>query len=159
MFDCLSKTKKKNALSNLILFQVALSNHCGTVPLYFDPLSPAKGGIHPIRKGKFNHELEYKGITNSIMVEVTTLDALTNLQMPPDIIKIDAEGEELAILQGGKNLLEKYRPFIFFECSKNPHQVKDLLTSYGYQIKDLKFSFINKLQFFNLAIHYAKLIS
>lgn len=47
-------------------------------------------------------------------VEVSTLDAeLSGLR--PDVIKIDVEGAELAVLKGGQELLAKVRPVIVFE--------------------------------------------
>lgn len=60
-----------------------------------------------------------------------------------DIIKIDTEGAELSILQGGEQTIKDFRPHIICECyGKNTHQfgyepqeIIDLLTSWGYSHK------------------------
>ena len=38
--------------------------------------------------------------------------------IPVDFIKIDTEGWEYFILQGGEKTIQKYKPFIQMECSK-----------------------------------------
>lgn len=152
VFECLLQTKEKNALSNLILHQVALSNECGTATLQFDPLSPAKGGLHPIREGKFNHELEYNGLTDSVSVKSTTLDAFISSPPFPDIMKIDAEGEEFEILSGGKTFFKTCRPILFFECTKNSAEVKKLLSTHHYRLVDCHFNSLDLILPFNIAI-------
>ena len=51
-----------------------------------------------------------------ISVPQTTLDAFTQRDgRRPDLIKIDTEGNEAAILQGARNTLGTYRPWVIFE--------------------------------------------
>lgn len=54
-----------------------------------------------------------------IKVDIMTLDdAVKNYSLPlPDVIKIDVEGHESNVLQGGLKTLEAARPNIIFECS------------------------------------------
>jgi FkbM family methyltransferase len=53
-----------------------------------------------------------------IKVAVTTLDDYVRQgAAPPDIIKIDTEGNELKVLQGALMILEIARPFIIFESN------------------------------------------
>jgi FkbM family methyltransferase len=50
-------------------------------------------------------------------VEVTTLDAFFAEQpRGPDFLKIDVEGHELAVLLGGREVLETHRPTLLVEC-------------------------------------------
>lgn len=76
-----------------------------------------------------------------ITVRVSTLDA----QLPdvhPQTIKIDVEGAELAVLEGGRGLLARARPFVIFEHVAQaaapyggaPDAVWDLLSDLGYEI-------------------------
>jgi FkbM family methyltransferase len=54
-----------------------------------------------------------------------------------DAIKIDTEGSELAVIHGASALLQKRIPdLLFIECDDhaNEQPIKDLLTSYGYEV-------------------------
>lgn len=160
VFLCLKKTKEYNQIELLHVFDYALSDRSGIAQLTFDPLSPAKGGLHPIRHGKYNHELEYDGISATVDVKIDTLDSIIlKCEIPPDIIKIDAEGEELSILKGAKTICERYQPILFFECSKNKEEIHSLLLSYGYAFKNINLEETDVLGDFNLAfpknsLHY-----
>src|SRR5271155_4778576 len=49
-----------------------------------------------------------------IEVEVSTLDAEA-AELTPSVIKIDVEGAELGVLEGGRSLLARARPIVIFE--------------------------------------------
>lgn len=76
----------------------------------------------------------------TISIDVITID---DLAMKPDIIKIDTEGAELMVLQGGVETITKHHPIIYCEYSDEnttqygyaPHQIVDLLKSWGYKIE------------------------
>ena len=56
-------------------------------------------------------------------------------------IKIDTEGHEFEVMQGGENSIKKYKPDIIFEINKNSfNKCLDLLISSGYEY----FYFINE---------------
>lgn len=56
-------------------------------------------------------------------ITIRALDEL-DLQRPVKLIKIDVEGMELAVLQGGRGLIAQDRPLIYVECmSVNEFQV------------------------------------
>ena len=69
-------------------------------------------------------------------VEVTTLDTIADKQgRPPDVLKIDAEGSEVAILSGARGLLESSPPVILCEFH-SPELATlggELLREYGYR--------------------------
>jgi hypothetical protein len=71
-------------------------------------------GSHPIR---FNDVLPVK-------INVDTLDNIFyDNNIPVHFIKIDTEGWEYFILQGGENTIKKYKPFIQIEwCEPNMAQ-------------------------------------
>jgi FkbM family methyltransferase len=48
-------------------------------------------------------------------IEVVTLDSL-DFDTAVRAIKIDVEGMELAVIQGGRELINRYRPFLYVEC-------------------------------------------
>jgi FkbM family methyltransferase len=62
----------------------------------------------------------------SVVVESMTLDSL---QMSPDVIKIDVQGAENLVLEGGISTLERSRPFVIME---NPTEyIVDILGEMG----------------------------
>lgn len=52
-------------------------------------------------------------------IELRKLDSLVDSEslLPPDLIKIDVEGSELAALIGAKQTLKQHQPVVFFEYS------------------------------------------
>ncbi len=55
-----------------------------------------------------------RGDPEFITVEVSTLDSELEASVP-DVVKIDVEGAELAVLQGGRSILSRWRPLVIFE--------------------------------------------
>jgi FkbM family methyltransferase len=76
-----------------------------------------------------------------IDVEVSTLDAEI-AEVNPNVIKIDVEGAESAVLEGGRAVLARARPIVIFEHVPDaaalygdvPEAPWDLLTDLGYRI-------------------------
>jgi len=67
-------------------------------------------------------------------VNATTLDAYATAHNAwPQVIKIDAEGAENAVLRGGHKTLQTAR-VIMLEVSRNHQQVFDLLTDAGFAL-------------------------
>ncbi len=97
--------------------------------------------------GKLSKTGEYK-------VETVKLDdfVTTNNILPPDLIKIDVEGEELNVLMGTKNLLIKFYPVIFLSAHSQElyKNCSNFLISLGYEI-----SGVNKMK--DLIVGYKKI--
>ncbi|MEA2200870.1 MAG: hypothetical protein QOI89_1466 [Solirubrobacteraceae bacterium] len=82
-----------------------------------------------------------QGEPEFITVEVSTLDAEL-AGMTPSVVKIDVEGAELAVLEGGRSLLSATRPLVIFEhvshrgrlYGAEPGAVWDLLAELDYRI-------------------------
>jgi FkbM family methyltransferase len=60
---------------------------------------------------------QYKGeeTISEIEVEARKLDDIIPSDLPITLIKIDVEGGEYDVLQGGKTLLNKWHPYLIFE--------------------------------------------
>ena len=79
-----------------------------------------------------------------LVVPVRTLDSF---QLPPRIgyVKIDAEGEEVAILRGGRETFLKHRPNMCIEINgaalrrtgTSPEELISMLRSYGYNTEPI----------------------
>ena len=77
------------------------------------------------------------GVRNRQPVMTVTLDWLAQRFPVPDIIKIDVEGGERLVLEGGIALLDRTRPHIVCEvASINSSWTTDFLLSLGYSFLD-----------------------
>ena len=71
----------------------------------------------------------------------TTIDVFcSRFELVPEVIKIDVEGAEIAVLKGGQKVIDKFKPKIFL--SVHPRQIK----SNGQSIEEL-ISVIEMLQY------------
>ncbi len=67
-------------------------------------------------------------------VNTTTLDAYaTTHNVWPDLIKIDAEGAELAVLVGAEKVLQHVRS-LMIEVSCNQAEIFDILVDHGFSL-------------------------
>ena len=67
-----------------------------------------------------------------------------------DLIKIDAEGHEIPILKGAKEIIKKFKPLILTEFDlKNKQEIIDLLPEYKFE--DISYDYeLNNLIYPNL---------
>lgn len=64
--------------------------------------------------------------------------ALDDLALPaPDVIKIDVEGSEVAVLQGARRLLTERRPAVIIELHATNREVCELLDAAAYNVENL----------------------
>jgi FkbM family methyltransferase len=84
---------------------------------------------------------DQRGAPEYFEVEVSTLD-LELAGAEPRVVKIDVEGAEVAVLEGGRELLARARPIVIFEHDFGPASLYgvqpgapfDLLDGLGYEI-------------------------
>jgi FkbM family methyltransferase len=82
-----------------------------------------------------------RGDPEYITVEVSTLDVELE-GLSPRVVKIDVEGAEVAVLEGGRSLLATARPLVIFEhvydaaalYGAAPGAPWDVLTELGYEV-------------------------
>jgi FkbM family methyltransferase len=82
-----------------------------------------------------------RGDPELIAVEVSTLDAEVG-DLSPAVVKIDVEGAELAVLEGGRSMLTRAKPLLIFEHVASasalydaaPAAPWDLLAELGYEV-------------------------
>jgi FkbM family methyltransferase len=75
-----------------------------------------------------------------IEVELVAIDDLVREQRikPPDLVKIDVEGAELAVLEGMRETIERYRPAIVCELHDTHREFAELMRSLGYRLINLE---------------------
>ena len=84
-----------------------LNAHIGSIEVMPKAVGAQEGVMHmTTRLGTGNHLIEETdGVADSVAVQVTTLDAWAATHGFPSFIKIDVEGHELEVIQGGADLL------------------------------------------------------
>lgn len=111
-FETLKNTISSQSLDNVTINNIALGEHEGEAQFVFVPEFPEYSGF----KERIYHD---DGIKRTIIkVPVYRLDGITfgsNIKY----IKVDAEGGDLIIMRGAKNIIEKDRPFVTFELGDN----------------------------------------
>ncbi len=111
--------------------QVALAETAGTVEFSADPTA----GAHI--SGARGEEL-----TDTIPVQTVAGDSLVDEELtPPDILKIDAEGVEAAVLRGLGETITEHRPrIIYCEFHEGQREVRALFEAFGYDCERFKAS-------------------
>lgn len=91
---------------------VAIGSKEGSLPLWFPEKDTWFGTTDPATRDR----LLAGSSLDRVEVQQTTLDRfVAGYGRGPQLIKIDTEGNELRVLQGGVNTLGAYRPAVIFE--------------------------------------------
>ena len=132
-FELLNDNITLNNITNVKTFNLAISNTQGISTLN---TSANHNGLHTLGK----NPLRFNDI-NPIDVNTTTLDIVFK-DIPVHYIKIDTEGYEYYILQGGESIIEKYKPVIQMEyniknmkqCSVTEEMIHEFVKKINYKI-------------------------
>ena len=131
----LEKTLGEANLQNLAICKSALSNQSGTVSFFQDTLTSATGCVAGNNKPWIEQYLN--GSANEIRVKTMTLDSVVIEDKTPSLMKIDVEGHEFKVLQGGRNTLTEAKPLLIIESfPPKLHTVLSLLHEIGYSSMD-----------------------
>ena len=117
---------RDNGFSNIEVVEAALSDHEGTAWLSLDD----NAELNALAKAPAGGDTE--------AVRLTTLDDCAARQAWRDIsfVKLDAEGEELAIVRGGRQFFREQSPLVMFELrhGKTPNLgLIEAFAGLGYQ--------------------------
>ena len=131
----LEKTLRKANLQNVEIRKCAMSNQLAEVSFFQDNLTSATGCV--AGKDKPWIEQYLNSSANEIRVKTESLDSVVSKDKTPSLIKIDVEGHEVEVLQGGRNTLSEAKPLLIIE-SFPPKQstVLSLLDELGYRYID-----------------------
>lgn len=115
--------KNTAGLKNVVLHNAAATNVAGDILVQtFDPAQPGNYGEVLI-----NNE-------DGVPAQAVRLD---DVKIPaPNVIKIDAEGSELGVIQGCLKKIKKNLPLICYEAQESPHldKIYSILTDIGYRL-------------------------
>ncbi len=130
----ITKAVKLNNLSNLQVFPIALGDSTGTLEFSEKP--------HSIHGAIAN-----RTCPGTTVVPAYRLDeVVAEYKMrPPDVIKIDVEGFEHAVLTGATKLISRFQPTIVFELSDGTRDF-----GYSLQMYATLFDSVGDYQFFTV---------
>ncbi len=110
--ECFGRLKKNmlmNRLSQVSLYQLAISNDDSTHTLYLKAENAANRAGASLKQGEdFPRKVD---IQTSRVDSIRELGELTRC----DLIKIDTEGHELIVLKQMKDIISRFQPHIIFE--------------------------------------------
>ena len=124
-FRTLAAGVKRYHKSNVRVLNKALSDTVGTVLMFVPQYADIPG----------DNLYEASIVSNSQSRNTLAIDSVTidSLQLPRvDFVKIDVEGHELQVLQGGRRTLEQHHPTLMVEVT-SPGTADFLCKEMGYQ--------------------------
>jgi len=133
-YELLKKNIALNNITNVKTYNIGISNKKGSTVLN---TCRSHNGLHTIG----SNPIRFNDI-NPINIEIDTLDNIFYYHdICVDYIKIDTEGHEYFILQGGEKTIKKYRPMIQLEyneinmqqCNVLPNELNNLIHDLGYK--------------------------
>ena len=128
-------TNEAGGLQNVKLYSLALSNECNEEDFRQDELTSATGSLSIDDKPWIEQYL--KGKSKKIKVETRTLDQMVGEDKIPALIKIDVEGFELEVLEGGLQTIKVSKPLMIIESfPPKQERVVKTLVKIGYRIYD-----------------------
>ncbi len=98
--------KRFNKHDSIEVVGVALGAHAGTVEFHLMKHSVMNSVLQPTLSATKTYPAEME-IDRTISVPVSTLDELTQGMSRIDLLKIDVQGSEIAVLQGARTTLSK----------------------------------------------------
>ncbi len=118
-----------NGISNIFVHKKAVSDINGT--LYVPKIDYSVRGFDYGTVSIEDNGIEDYSLLSHSMVESVRLD---DCDLPGiDFLKIDVEGHELRVLDGAKEMVSKYRPYIWVEFSQYTlDEIKSRLDNYKF---------------------------
>jgi FkbM family methyltransferase len=132
--DAIRRNLALNHVANVELVGIALSDREGEAELEIHA-SPTWAKLDTSSHTSFKRDSELSG---RVRVEVSTIDAQLARVAPPDLVKMDIEGAEVAALQGAEQLFREHRPTLICELHGTNRAVTELLRSYDYDVRTIE---------------------
>jgi len=126
--DFAEALKKKYQHTSCEIREIAISDSQGESGYQFVRNAPAYSGIV---QRKYNIK---NPIIKQLNVTKDTLDHQIENDISIDLIKIDVEGGELAVLQGGRSIIKANRPYIIFEFGLGASEYYDATPEKMYDL-------------------------
>ena len=138
---------------NIVLIEKAISDTEGVAVFYMEKITGQNNSLIQDHLGPYSHKnLKDESLKFIQHVETITLDNFISEKKINQInfVKIDIEGAELMALNGMKNMLNKFKPRIMLEVSRDQEEIFHCLTTLGYVIFDTEKNQLNKIEYQNI---------
>lgn len=116
-----------NGLANITVIEAAATRTSGSADLLV------------IGEASWSHLASYgdhPGTRRTLSTRTVAIDDLGDLR-PPDVVKVDVEGAEIAALAGMERILGEHAPAIVCECHATNVELADLLERWEYSLANL----------------------
>jgi FkbM family methyltransferase len=136
IYSCFATNISLNKLESQVkIYNYGLGSKEDILKMYI-PAFTGSGG------GSFANLHMEEGAAEEVLVSVKSLDTLVPTNSKVDLIKIDVEGFEFEVIQGGLELIQSSKPTIVIELlrkwmkpfGKQPQDVINLLKPLGYEV-------------------------
>ncbi|WGE32343.1 FkbM family methyltransferase [Actinobacillus genomosp. 2] len=135
IFQTLCCNINLNSLTNVYCYPMGISHYAYQTQIQSSNYNTAWNyGSFSIDKG-FSTEGDFTGNISQETISIIPIDQHNEIQQLDHLrlLKIDAEGFELNVLNGAKQTIEKHRPIIFIEAHLHSFEVLyDYLTAIDY---------------------------
>ena len=102
---------RENDASHIEIVEDACSDSSGTVEFFMAEHKSWNATLIP-------EFADQHGQTSRIEIQAVTIDELVTTRTPPDVLKIDVEGAELMVVEGGRRFLSESRPPMVIEYNR-----------------------------------------
>jgi FkbM family methyltransferase len=122
----------RNELTNVVCFPWAVSDHMGFLDLFLDERNTGDNRLFQGDRGP------------GVRVRAVALDTLPSIRPPIDVVKIDVQGAEEAVIEGMKHLLSRspnaritleYWPFGLRALGRDERRALEYYRSLGYRLR------------------------
>ncbi|MBA4375964.1 MAG: hypothetical protein C0401_07310 [Anaerolinea sp.] len=120
--------------SGIAIVPYAASDADGEAVFVVDPVSGATGTL---KNTEQEFTVRHYGVSpETIPVKTVALDTFRRNTLPPELIKIDVEGHESAVIRGAQRTLGEDQPILIFESFARDAALFAILHGLEYQLFD-----------------------
>lgn len=122
-----------NGLSNVTIVEQALSSSTGTAEMFVSPWS----AFHSLNVEGASKQANHGPEAGQIEVQTVTLDEFVEREgvRAPDLLKIDVEGAELIVLEGGRATLRTVQPLLLCELHDTHAAYERFVREIDYRLR------------------------